>query len=196
MGVARRENKLGETNISWLECIENPGEYLSQRAVLLPGANSTATKVYLRVRWIPESLYSKFTEFANLSSGDAKKQIEKSEKDTQKGVLKFGLIRGKNLGKSADVDPYGIIQFEGENKFELETKRKNNSQNPQWVEYFDHEVKFLKEGPKPPLVITVKDSNIFTDDTLGKVVVDLSAVFSAPNTWAINQYFNLRYFIY
>lgn len=177
-----KDRKLGEVNIDWTECLRNPGEVMSQRAFLLPcpSGGNWFSKIYAKIVWIQES------------QTGVKDSSAQAQKDIQKGVLKFGLIRGKNLGSNKDVDPYAIAVFDAVNKFEVESNKKNNTQNPQWGNYYEREISWYRDAPKPSLSISIKDSNILKDDLLGKVVVDLAPAIDNPCKWQINDYYNLK----
>ena len=188
IGLGEKKNVLGEFFIDWTEALLYPGEYLSQKAFLRFLQGAPTIKLYLKLRWIPKALYNKFIAYDQLSEKDKKKKIMQSEEDYMKGRLKFMVIRAKNLpGK--EIDPYALIKFEAEVFFEVQTKPKKKTFNPEWIELFEKDIKFLKEGLKPPLFIDIKDSNVLKDSLVGRATGDLTACFENPGKWAVDDFF-------
>jgi len=188
---------LGEIYVNWEECIAYPLQYLSHKAFLFPlrtSGNEKSNKLYLKIRWIPKSQFNKLTNFSNIDEKSRKNKISDNPNDYINGSLKVLLLRGKGLGKDADIDPYCIIkiQHEGMEKFDFSTKSKSKTQNPEYLENFHSTIKFFKDGPKPPLTIIVKDKNFGRDSLIGQALIDLQIAIDTPGQWSIDNYFPLQ----
>lgn len=194
--IGSTEIVLGELYVNWEECIQYPLLYLSHKAFLFPlktSGNDRPNKLYLKVRWIPKAQYNKLVGFAgNLDEKSKKKKIVDNPDDYIFGTLKVLVVRAKGLGKNSDVDPYCILKIETEKPIEAQTKERTQSQNPEFLEKFVFEVKFLKDGPKPPLHLTIKDKNFGRDTILGRTAVKLVPALENPYKWAIDDYFPLK----
>ena len=58
--------------------------------------------------------------------------------------------------------------------------------------YFNYNYKKNKlDGPKPPLLIEIKDKNITSDVFIGNAVIDLTSTFENPCKWSIDHYFEI-----
>lgn len=186
---------LGDVYANWQECIAYPCQYLSHKAFLFPvqtSGTAKPNKLYLKVRWIPKSQFEKLTNFdSKLNEKQRKAKISDNPNDYVSGLLKVLLLRGKSIGKDANVDPYCMVKIEneGEEKFEFDTKPVKKTQNPEFLKSYNGKVKLFKEGPKPPLIITVKDSDLGIDAVIGKALVDLQPAIDQPFLWAVNDYF-------
>jgi len=187
---------LGEIYVNWEECVQYPLQYFSHKAFLFPlktSGNEKSNKLYLKIRWIPKAQYNKLTGFsADLDDKSKKKKIAEDPRDYMMGVLKILIVRAKGLGVNSDIDPYCILKIEAEKTIEFETKPKSKTQNPEYLEKFVFDVKFLKEGPKPPINLTIKDKNIGIDSFLGKAAINLLPVLNNPYKWSLDEYFPLK----
>ncbi|KRX05859.1 C2 domain [Pseudocohnilembus persalinus] len=192
-GTFSADEILGEIFVDWEECLDWVGEYLTRKAYLFKAhqQQKDASKIYVKIRWIPNSLYQKLTGYKDISERDKKKSIQASKEDLQCGTLKIVALGAKNLrpddGKTSD--PYAIFKFQNyDNEYlKFESKVKGKTLNPVWNEQFSFDVQFFKEAPVPPLQILIKDQDTFGDDDLGTVDVDLNEVIDNPCEWLLDD---------
>ena len=147
----------------------------------------------MKIRWIPKSQYSKLTGFsANLDDKSKKKKIIENPADYIYGSLKVLVVRASGLGKNSNIDPYCILKIETEKTLQVQTKEKTQIQDPEFLEKFVFDVKFLKDGPKPPLHVIMKDKNLGKDTHLGQTAIKLAPALNDPYKWTIDDYFPLK----
>lgn len=74
-GLLKSDDILGEAYIDWEECLDWVGDYLTRKAYLFKAhpQQKEASKIYVKVRWIPKSLYQKLTGYSEGSDKDKKK---------------------------------------------------------------------------------------------------------------------------
>lgn len=187
---------LGEIYVNWEECIQYPLQCLSHKAFLFPlktSGNEKSNKLYLKIRWIPKAQYNKLTGFsANLNDKAKKNKLSENPDDFLFGILKVLVVRAKAIGINSDIDPYCILKIEGEKTIEFETKSKTDTQNPEYLEQFLFDIKFLKDSPKPPLNLIIKDKNLGRDTIIGKTAINLVPALDNPYKWSIDEYFPLK----
>lgn len=127
--------KIGELSINWRECLEWPGQYMTRRAFLFREhpQQKIPHKLYIKLRWLPQSIFQQLTGFQMGSFKDKIKEIQASEANLQSGVLKVFLVRAKNL-RAADgdtSDPYVIVEFQNHDKLlQQKSKCKRYTLNP------------------------------------------------------------------
>lgn len=112
---------IGDVFIDWEECVQFPGEYLTKKSYLFKQHPHVLkpSKVYVQMRWIPESMYRAFGGFKQGSLKDRKNDIKASKEDLKEGILKVLLVRAKDLRGDDSVDssdPYVKLLFENYDK--------------------------------------------------------------------------------
>ncbi|KAL5710787.1 hypothetical protein ACHQM5_021309 [Ranunculus cassubicifolius] len=90
------------------------------------------------------------------------------------GILKIVLVDARGL-KDTDLigkmDPYVMIRYKDQ---KLKSKvAKGQGSNPEWNDEFSVWVQYPGEGDDYSLVLKIMDEDIFTDDLIGEVKIDL-----------------------
>eukprot|EP00828_Plagiopyla_frontata_P042218 TRINITY_DN6246_c0_g1_i4.p2 TRINITY_DN6246_c0_g1~~TRINITY_DN6246_c0_g1_i4.p2 ORF type:complete len:270 (+),score=50.05 TRINITY_DN6246_c0_g1_i4:426-1235(+) len=150
-------------------------------------------KLYLKIRWIPKSMYYKFVGGKGEMKEEVKDQLNRE--DLQKGILKVLVMRAKNLQENNDCDPYCELKYNNKLDKDIiwDTPAKKRTVNPEWISKKDLQINYDKNGPFPPLEVMVKDKNALKDSFVANCMVDLTELLTGEGCqWQINHYFELN----
>lgn len=76
------------------------------------------------------------------------------------------LVRAANL-KNKDVDPYVLFQLDDQKNVKIESQKKKNTDNPEYAQEMEMNIKYCEDGPFSLVNIEMKDDNLLRDSILG-----------------------------
>ncbi|EGR27332.1 hypothetical protein IMG5_197670 [Ichthyophthirius multifiliis] len=197
--LIKEKYPIGNLYIDWQECLIYPGEYLTKKSYLFKQNSQIEkpSKVYIQLRWIPESLFQKLLGYKLGSTlKDKKKEIINRQEDLLEGILKIMLVRAKDLQGNVSKDssdPYVKFFFENyDQEITIRSKTKKYTINPVWTQILQLNISYYKEGTIPPLKLEIWDQNALKDDSLGTSIIDITPSIQNPCTWAVDNYFDVE----